>query len=174
MCKVELGRVSGVFGVRGEVRLYLHNPSSFLLDGEHDVELVGPDGQVKAARLSARPGAGKRILGRIAGIEDRDSAAALMGWQIRVARRALPDLEPDEYYVWQMEGAEVQVLGRAGSLGRVVTVHQTGPIELIEIDTGTAEPLFVPSLEVFVERFDAGAGVLVLRESALGPPADEA
>ena len=34
---VELGYIAGVFGVRGEVRLHLHNPESSLFDGPLDV-----------------------------------------------------------------------------------------------------------------------------------------
>ena len=41
--EVELGRIVGVFGVRGEVRVHLHNrEGSVLLDDPWDVILVPP------------------------------------------------------------------------------------------------------------------------------------
>ena len=66
--EVRLGRVSGVFGVSGELRLFLHNRESELFAGDGAVvTLVSPSGNRESHRLRSRHGAGKRILGRIEG-----------------------------------------------------------------------------------------------------------
>ena len=163
--EVELGYISGVFGVRGEVRLFLHNPGSYLLHGEHPVTLRHDGDEDRRVTLSARPGAGKRVLGRISGISDRDAAAGLKGWRVIVDRSALPELEADEYYVWQAEGAAVVLDGER--VGRVRKVHVQGPVELFEIDVGDPEPWFVPSLAEFVQSFDREARVLHLHPDAV-------
>ena len=41
---VRLGHVNGVFGLRGDVRLYLYNPGSELIGERIDAQLVAPDG----------------------------------------------------------------------------------------------------------------------------------
>jgi ribosomal 30S subunit maturation factor RimM len=61
--EVELGYVSGVFGVRGELRVFLHHPDSDTLATERRVIFTAPDGRRFTAFLRARSGAGKRILG---------------------------------------------------------------------------------------------------------------
>lgn len=162
--EVELGYVSGVFGVRGEVRLFLYNPGSYLMEGEHEVTLRGPSGD-RVVRLRARSGAGKRVLGRIQGVDDRDAAAGLMNCRLVVRRTDLPPLEDDEFYVWQLRGARVEVDG--APLGTVTEVHSTGPVELFEIDAGGPEPLFVPALSELVAGVDRDAGVLHLHPHAV-------
>ena len=163
---IELGRITGVFGVRGEVRLFLHNPGSHLLEGEHEVWLQAPDGTRRTVTLSARPGAGKRILGRITGIEDRDAAAALRDHRVLMDRDRLPALEDDEYYLWQLEGASVQLDGQ--QVGQVVDIHTDGPVEVFEIIGSDGQTTWIPSLAQFIESVDVTAAVVRLRPGALG------
>lgn len=172
--EVELGFVSGVFGVRGEVRLHLHNRASTLLDGEHRVILVHPkDGRRVAVSLVSRPGAGKRVLGRIAGVGDPDAAAAWMDWRIVIPAAELPALDEGEFYVWQVEG--LPVFFGEERIGTVRSVHATDAAEIFEIavDPGAAErlgvdsPLFVPSLRELV-TVDVEGGRVALSEAALG------
>ncbi len=163
---IELGRISGVFGVKGEVRVFLHNPESDLFDQPTEVVLVGPDGQRRPIVMRTRSGAGKRILGRIEGLTVREEAAALKDWRIEIARDALPVLEEDEYYVWQLQGAQVWVEERC--VGRVVEVHTSGPVEFFEIAlSDVPEPIFVPSLSEYVARVDPAAGTVHLHPDAL-------
>lgn len=164
---IDLGHVSGVFGVKGEVRLFLHNPDSHLLEQPTEVVLVGPVGQRRAVVLTTRPGAGKRILGRIAEVTSRDEAAALKDWRIEIPRHALPALDEDEYYVWQLQGATVQIDGVA--VGRIQQIHTSGPVELLEIRlTEGGEPVFVPSLTEYIAHLDPEAGIVELHPGALG------
>lgn len=162
--ELDLGFVSGVFGTGGEVRLHLHNPDSDLLRAPREVVLVAPDGARRQVTLSARPGAGRRILGRIAGVEDRGAAADLMGHRVRIAKDALPPVAPGEVYVWQLEGLEVRVGGAPA--GTVAQVHRAGPVDVLEIDTG-GEPAFVPVVGGNVERVDLDAGVVHLAPGVL-------
>jgi len=165
--EVELGYVSGVFGVRGEVRLHLHNPGSDLLRAPRAVVLVGPDATRRSVELSARPGAGRRILGRIAGVEDRDAAEALIGWRVRIPKDALPAAAPGEYYVWQLEGAAVLV--GEERRGTVARIHRAGPVDVLEVATG-GEPAFVPMIAANVAGIDVEARVIRLVAGALDEP----
>lgn len=155
--ELELGFVSGFFGVKGEVRLHLHNRETTLFQRPRDVVLVGPDGKRMAARLSARPGAGKRVLGRIAGIRYRDQAELWLKWKIVVPRTDLPALDEDEFYLADVEGLPVHVNDEP--IGRVAKVHATGPIEVLEINVGSREPVFVPC-EAELVRIDLDAAVV--------------
>ncbi|MEO0606366.1 MAG: hypothetical protein AAF211_33370, partial [Myxococcota bacterium] len=93
---IELGYVSGVFGVRGEVKVFLYNPDSTLFDAPRTVRLVGPEGS-REVSLATRSGAGKRILGTIDGVTTPEQARALMDLRIIVSRDSLPDLDDNEY-----------------------------------------------------------------------------
>ena len=156
---VTLGEIVGVFGFKGEVRLFLDNPASELLDRPLPVILEGPDGARREARLSARSGAGKRVIGRVVGVDDEADAKALLGHRILVRTADLPAPAEDELYVWQLEGAEVHI-GDA-VVGRVVGVQSGGPVAILEIDHGQRDPAFVPLREAFVVRAAPGRVELV-------------
>jgi 16S rRNA processing protein RimM len=164
--ELELGSVVGVFGVRGEVRVFLHNRDSGLFQKPRDVVLLDPHGRRYRTELSVRTGAGKRILGRFRGLDDRDLAASLKGWKLLLHEECLPGLERDEFYVYQIEGATV-VMGEA-TIGTVAHVHSTETLDILEIHgDGEEEPVFVPCVVEFVEALDGEAGVVRLTPGAL-------
>lgn len=164
--EVELGFISGVFGVRGEVRLHLHNRESDLLARPVDAVLVHEDGRRVAVRLCARSGAGKRVLGKLEGVTDPQQAGEWMQWRVAIAKSALPPTDDDEFYVHELEGLRVQVDGEA--VGVVTFVHNTPGGDILEIEPLVGdEPLFVPLLDEWIERVDIAGGVLALRPEAL-------
>jgi 16S rRNA processing protein RimM len=162
--EIELGFVSGVFGFRGEVRLHLHNPDSDLLRQPREVVLVAPDGVRRPARMSARPGAGRRILGRIDGVRDEHEAGALKDHRVVMARDALPATGAGEFYVADLVGAAVEAGERRGT---VTDIHHAGPVDILEVDVGTREPVFVPLLDGVVLAVDLDARVVRLAADAL-------
>ena len=159
--ELELGYISGVFGVNGEVRLHLHHRESTLLAGGQDVVLVDPSGARWSARLSSRAGAGRRVLGRFRQPLSREQAAELKGWTIHVPTRVLPELGEGEFWVWQIRGAPVRVDG--ARVGVVVDVHASGPVDVFELRLdGEKEHVFVPAVRERVVA--AGPDGLDLRE----------
>jgi 16S rRNA processing protein RimM len=161
---VELGFVSGVFGFRGEVRLHLHNPSSDLLRTPRAVVLVAPDGSRRTVTMSARPGAGKRVLGRIAGVTDEHQAAALKDFRVLIPRDALPAPEEGEFYVADLVGLAVEAGDRRGTIREI---HQAGPVDVLEVEVGGKEPVFVPLVEGTVVDVDLDGGIVRLAEGSL-------
>ncbi|MCO4744444.1 MAG: 16S rRNA processing protein RimM [Proteobacteria bacterium] len=162
--EVELGFVSGFFGVRGEVRLHLHNRESTLLAKPHPVVLVSPAGKRHRATLQSRSGAGKRVIGRIGGIQYRDQSEVYKDWRIVVPRADLPDLDEDEFYLSDLEGMPVWIDGE--HRGTIRAIHATGPIEVLELDLGDKEPDFVPCKHEVIE-IDFEAGVVHVAAEAL-------
>jgi 16S rRNA processing protein RimM len=166
--EVELGVLAGVFGVRGELKVHLHHADSSWLTRARSVTLVAPDGTRAERTLVVRRGAGKRWIGVISGLTDRDEAAALQGYRIVVPASALPRPAAGEFYVHAILGAEVRVEG--ARVGRLTEVHAAGPVEVFEIalDAGGADAVaFVPCLKEHVLRVDAQAGVVELAAGAI-------
>jgi len=163
--EVELGFVSGVFGLMGEVRLHLHNRDTYLRQGEWPAILVDPGtGRRFAVSLSVRPGAGKRFLGQIGGVVGREAAGQWQGWRLVVPTSDLPALAPDEFYLWQVEG--LPVFCGAQQVGEVVGVHQTAGAEVFEVRVGD-DTVFVPALERYVLAVDLEAGRVEIAPGAL-------
>ncbi len=163
--ELELGHVLGAFGVRGEVRVFLHNPSSTLFADGRDVVMVAPDGSRRRIHLRTRSGAGKRILARIDGLTDRDEAASLAGHRLVIATEDLPPAEPDAFYVWALLGAEVRVGETV--VGSVLDVQNGEHMDVLVVDVGEDEPVFIPCMARWIASIDSEAGVVVLADDAL-------
>ncbi len=160
-----------VFGVRGELRVHLDNPASVLWRAPLEVTAVRPDGSERVVVLSVRTGAGKRWIGRIEGVTDRDAARTWVGTRFLFPEDRLPAPEPDEAYVFSIDGAPVVVDGRR--VGGVAAIHSSGGTDILEIRTDDGRTEFVPCLDQHVERIDGAVPIVVLRAGALPAAGEE-
>lgn len=151
-----LGRIGRPHGIRGEVRLQAYNPESEVLPTLQEVRLSedGPPIRVE----SIRRGGGGHLL-KLAGVDDRDAAAALVHKDVWVPRSMLP--EPEEgWYLSDLVG--LQVTDTAGApLGEVVGVEEAGPYDLLEVrrDAGL---WLLPAVEPLLVSVDHEAGRMVV------------
>lgn len=157
--RVILGKVGAVHGVRGWVRLwsYTDPPENLLQYREFE---LGRGGDWSAVELAEGRPHGEGLVGRFAGIEDRDAAAALVGAELGVAREALPAPDEGEYYWTDLVGLEV--VTRAGvSLGRVSGMMATGANDVMVV-AGDRERLlpFLPGR--CVDEVDLAGGRIVV------------
>ncbi len=129
---IELGRISGVFGVRGWIRIHSFTEPRANIIGYRSWMLLYPGGQHRVA-VEGHQLHGKSVLAKLEGVEDRDEASALIGAVVAVTRDELPECEPGEYYWADLEGLEVVDLeGR--SLGRVDHMIATGAHDVMVLD----------------------------------------
>jgi 16S rRNA processing protein RimM len=75
---------------------------------------------------------GKGLVARVAGCDDRDQAAALVGLEIAVTRDRLPPPKADEFYWIDLEGLEVRTL-EGTSLGVVDHLFSTGVNDVLAV-----------------------------------------
>jgi 16S rRNA processing protein RimM len=126
---IQVGRVAGAFGVRGEVRItsFTAEPAA-LLDYK---DLKREDGSVGLTLLSGRPAKGG-VVARAREIETREQAEALRGLKLFIPRTALPEPDEDEFYVTDLIGLAVETADGA-PLGTVKSVQDFGAGDLLEI-----------------------------------------
>ena len=155
---VTLGRISGVYGVRGWVKVLSYcEPRGNIVgfdvwtlrdrDGERTVEVE--DGREQGAGVVAK----------LRGVDDRDQARGLVGADIAVERAALPKCEPGEYYWTDLEGLEV-VTPAGARLGTVDHLVATGEHDVLVL-SGRAERLIPFVRGTVIQSVDLDAGVIV-------------
>jgi len=154
---IAVGVVARPHGVRGELRIRLHNPASEVLLDVPEVEI---EGRGVFEVLSARRDR-DAILLRVRGATTREDADALRGLAIRVPRDALPAPEEDEYYFCDLVG--LQVVDAAGvALGRVEDV-QEGPAHATLMVRREHDRVEVPLAEPWVVAVELSAGRIVVQ-----------
>jgi 16S rRNA processing protein RimM len=127
--RVVLGRVTGVFGVRGWVKVYSETvPREGIL--RYSPWLIGDSG--RTLRVLEGRVQGKGVVARVEGCEDRDQAAALIDQEIAVTRDRLPRPGADEFYWIDLEGLQVATLDGV-KLGQVSHLFATGANDVLVV-----------------------------------------
>lgn len=154
---VVLGRVTGLFGVRGWVKIWSYTePREALL--EYRPWLIGQDGRWRNAELAQGQRHGKGIIARLAGFEDRDAAAELLESDIGVPADALPATDDGTWYWRDLEGLSVRHKdGR--HLGKVEYVLETGANDVLVV-RGDTERLIPFVTEKVILDVDLDEGVI--------------
>jgi 16S rRNA processing protein RimM len=155
---IQLGFVGAPFGVRGWIKLRSHtDPPERLL--EHREWLIGRDGARHRYRIEATGRSGGALTAKLAGIEDRDQAAALRGAEICVPRAELPRRSDKDFYRADLIGCEVVNL--AGVVLGVVQHFVETPAQVLMVVRGMKEH-WVPAGPKHLQRVDLPARRVVV------------
>ena len=149
-----VGRFGAPHGVRGEVRLQSFTADPRAIAGYGSLrDKTGRRFTLAAVRLVRD----NMLVARVAGIADRDGAAALTNLELYVERAALPPPGEDEFYVADLVGMAVaDDQGRA--LGTVIGVPNYGGGDLLELRPASGgETLLLPFTRAVVPTIDFSA-----------------
>lgn len=153
-----LGSVSGLYGVRGWVKVFSHtSPKENIFN--YPCWYLFRDGQWREYRLLQGRPHGKGLVASLEGVVDRDQAAELIGAEIAVPRGQLPEAAPDEYYWADLEGKDVVTLN-GDSLGRVDYLFETGANDVMVVK-GEREHL-LPFVSQVIRSVDLEQGVITV------------
>jgi len=155
--RVLLGRIVGLFGVRGWVKVFSYtDPRDAILHYNH--WLVSRDGDWKRLAIAEGKCHGKAVIVRMDGVHDRDAAAELIGCDVAVRRDELPDTAEGSYYWADLEGMRV-VDRRGKELGTVAYLLATGANDVL-VTEGDGERLipFIPD-QVILD-VDTASGII--------------
>lgn len=163
---VGLGYVAGAHGVRGALRVKLHNAQSDTLAPGVVVVLRAPAAKpgaaverrtARIARIAPKPGSNQVRLW-IEGVDGREAADALRGCEVLIDRADLPTVDDDEYYLEDLVGARVDRVDADGreldeSLGTIVGVTSNGQQDLFVVRLRGREWL-LPALPDFIRAIE--------------------
>lgn len=155
-----VGTIAAPHGVAGEVRVLPATDFPERFRRRRRLYLDGPAprwAEVQRARLH-----GSTIILKLAGLEDRDAAAALRGYRVQVPVEEIPPLPEGRYYHFQLLGLAVQT--REGAfLGRLEAVYATGANDVYAVrPPGGGREILIPALRSVVLAVDLEARRMVV------------
>jgi 16S rRNA processing protein RimM len=149
--ELTVGRVVKAHGVTGElvVDVRTDDPELRFAPGEV-LRARGSDRRERSFAVETVRPHGNRLLVRLAGVTDRDTADALRGNVFIVDSADLPPIdEADTYYDHQLEGLRVRTTA-GEDVGTVAEVLHTSGGELLAVNRENASELLVPFVSAIV------------------------
>lgn len=152
-----LGRVAGIFGVKGWVKLYSYTDPREAILNYRDC-LLRKGGSWQTVRFKEGRRHGKSVIANFVGIGDPDAAAEIVGAEIAIRRDVLPETDGDEYYWADLEG--LTVIHKDGQeLGKVAYLLATGANDVLVVK-GDKEILIPFVTGQYVQDVDLTEGVI--------------
>jgi len=150
---VTIGKIVGVHGIKGYVKVHCEAESLSILATGHSVIVRDSKGRNRVAEIvDARP-QGRMLLLLLKGVSDRNAAEMLPGSDLLVDKSSLPELEPDTYYWADIVGMSVvSVDGRV--LGTVASIMETGSNDVYVVKTPDNGEILIPAIASVVLEID--------------------
>ena len=128
---ITLGKISGVFGIKGWVKVYSSTATrEAILDYSPWLLKVGAEW--KAYTVINGQMQGKAIVAQLDGVDNRDLAEKLVGCTVAISREQLKPLKNNEYYWADLLGLEV-VNTQGQAFGKVDSLFETGSNDVLVV-----------------------------------------
>ena len=157
---LDIGRVVGLHGVRGKVKVaaFSGDPSGVLAAKE--LRLTGgrgtAPGEVGTYEVVTAQRAGGCAVFSLRGIDTVGAAEPLVKAVVSVRHDALPSLPEDEFY-W-IDAVGCLVVDEAGAtLGEVVAVEPGAAYDYLVVRRPGGEDAYLPVVEAFLRKVDTAA-----------------
>lgn len=153
--QIGVGRISGIFGVSGWVRVVSWTrPITNIFS--YTPWLVGEGEQQESRELLEGRVQGKGLIARLRGLDDRDVARSYIGKRISLYRHQMPELPPGQYYWCDL--MELEVTNTRGvPLGKVTGILETGANDVLVIE-GERRHLVPLIMGRYVQNVDLAQG----------------
>ena len=146
-----VGVITHTHGVTGELKVKSLSGEAAHLLGLREVLLRKGAVEKRASFVRVRA-QGTGLIVQVAGLEAPETARALVGFEIWVPRSQAAPLSSGEYYEADLCGCTVWVGER--EVGRVRSVWEGGPMQLLEVERGQGKAFLVPFSGHFVADVD--------------------
>lgn len=149
-----VGKIIGVHGIRGNLKLYPYVDSLSIFKSGHRVVLREPNGREESYAVKGGQPYKNIVRLFLSGIDNRNTAENLIGSEVWMDKSILPGLEPDEYYWSDIIGLDVFQTDDF-YLGKVASILPTGSNDVYVVrhpDSG--QEILIPALQTVVMEMD--------------------
>lgn len=151
---IELGSISGFFGVKGWVKIYSYTRPR---DGIKQYQQFYCGDSKTPITFTQIKISGKSLIGHINGINTRETAQDYLGKSLAVKASDLPKLT-NEYYWHELIGLTV-INQQRQQLGTITEMMETGANDVMVIKNAAGEETLIPyETSLFVLSVDIAKG----------------
>src|SRR6185295_11040985 len=147
-------------GLKGEIVAELLTDFPERFENVEELVLVSPGGERTTKRLEDYWFQNDRVVLKIAGYDDVDTAKELVGVKFAVPESERVPLPADHYYDWELEGCTVKV--GDDSIGQVKSVLKTGGAEILVVTSNSGKELLIPLADSIVVEVDTAGKTIVI------------
>lgn len=129
--KLIIGKISGVYGVKGWVKVHSDTEPREGIT-QYNPWYLQQRGEWQEVRVEAGRRQAKTVIAKLEGCDDRDAAMMLIGAEIAIRSDQLRELNKDEYYWRDLIG--LRVTNKEGvELGTVQRLMETGANDVLVV-----------------------------------------
>jgi len=174
--KVILGRITGVYGVKGWLKVFSHtDPMEAIVDYSpwfirpENLNPESPNRENQASWTKVKLKAGKRhaktVVVKLENCNSRDDAMAYIGKEIAIESQQLEPLTKNEFYWRDLIGLQV-INQQDTELGVVKSLLETGAndvlVVIFEADGKEIERLIPWTIDIAIIKVDLEQGVITV------------
>jgi len=159
--EIAVGKVVKAHGIRGELKVFPYSGRPADFSAYQRLRFQDPlRGTSRVCELAQSRTLANLAILRLAGLDEREGAEALRGWEVLVPRESLPQLPPGGYYWHELDGRAVRT--REGmELGRISGRISAGAQDILVV-TGAGGEYLIPAVaEIVAGLADDGVALLV-------------
>ena len=156
--KLLVGKINGFFGIQGWVKILSYTkPRKNIL--EYQPWYFINNGSYQVIEIISGREQSKTIVAQVKGIDNRDEAVQLIGKDLYINKKQLPELDDDEHYWHELTGFRV-INKNEVDLGIVDYLVDTGSNHVL-VTKGDAER-WIPYIEPFLVSVDKQKKVITV------------
>ncbi len=156
---VILGKITGVQGVRGWLKVFSHTRPPDNIFQFKRWELKSDSGEILSRTIAEHKHQGKKLLVKVQGVDDRTTAEGLVGLEVCIRRSQLPDLT-NEYYWRDLIGLTVNDT-HGVELGEIIDLMETGSNDVLLLKDSNGKSLAIPWLPDVIIEVDTEQSLLI-------------
>jgi 16S rRNA processing protein RimM len=156
---IALGKIIGIFGIKGEARIFIFNPESNILKSWKEA-FLWREGQndLRPIRIKTRSGAGKKVIAAIEGKSNPEAISELVDWLVLYRVSDLPETDEGEWYHHELIGMLVKTESGI-ELGKIVEIVP-GHVD-IWVAEGNGQSIHIPNTKEDILSVSLETGVIV-------------
>lgn len=156
---VAIGKIVGVHGIKGYVKIHCEADSFSVFAPSHAVIVRNSKGESRVTEIVDAKPQGRVLLLLLKGISDRSTAEMLPGSDLLVKKSSLPELEPDTYYWADIVGMSV-VSVDGHRIGTVASLIETGSNDVYVVQTTDGGEILIPAISSVVLEIDLNRKIM--------------